>query len=362
MHRFMLNKPGPKPIFTCPTIGCKATFRKKLRLQEHVAKHAGQKPFHCEKPGCGKAFNRKSTLLVHLQKHQGVKKYICSETDCRAAFVIKRSLKRHQQHKHGKTAPLKCLVSKCSKTFHKKKALKNHMSLHKGEPLFLCDQAGCEWKGFTSASLTAHRRRHAGYRCPYPGCQTTYETWNSLQRHRKKHPLERQCTNCEKSFKKKSALQRHKKTHLEKVTLACPRKDCKITFTTVFNLTHHVRKDHLCLQPYHCYHAGCNRTFAMRESMLRHLVVHDPNKQKMKLKFNFKLPKKHFRGAVCQLPVMEQDLSRLFNQKLCFRSKTLVESNLSILFNERLLRDPVEPEVNLSNLFQMVPVRAEKVV
>ncbi|CAI9571425.1 unnamed protein product [Staurois parvus] len=146
----------------------------------------------------------------------------------------------------------------------------------------------------------------------------------------------------------------------KKITLACPREDCKKTFTTVFNLTHHVRKDHLCLQPYHCYHADCNKTFAMRESLLRHLVAHDPNKEKMKLKSNIKPSKKRLRGAVCQLPVVEQDLSRLFNQKLCFRSKTLLESNLSILFNERLLRDPVEPEFNLSNLFQLVSAHAEK--
>ncbi|XP_018415654.1 PREDICTED: P43 5S RNA-binding protein-like [Nanorana parkeri] len=361
MQQGVGNKPGPKPVFTCPTTGCKATFRKKLRLQDHMTKHTGQKPFRCDKPGCGKMFFQKSKLQCHLQKHLGVKKYICSASECRAAFLTKRRLKYHQQCKHGNTGPLTCSVSGCFKTFHKKKALKNHLSEHKVEPRFACDQAGCEWKGPTSASLTAHRRRHAGYRCPFPGCQATSPTWSTLQKHRKQHPLDLLCPKCKKSFTKEAALRRHKVTHLDKkVTLTCPREDCKLTFTTVFNLTHHVRKEHLCLQPYHCYHAGCNRTFAMRESLLRHLVVHDPNKKKMKLKFNLKPSKKHFRRALCQLPVVEQDLSRLFNQKLCFRSKTLLESNLSILFNERLLRDPADPEVNLSNLFQRFPVRPEK--
>ncbi|XP_077315543.1 P43 5S RNA-binding protein-like [Lithobates pipiens] len=362
MQQCVGNKPGPKPVSCCPTIGCKATFCKKLRLQEHMVKHTGLKPFRCDQLGCGKEFIRKSKLHDHWQKHQGVKNCVCSAAGCRAAFVTKQKLKHHQQHEHGKTTPLKCSVSQCSKIFHKKRALKNHLSVHKAEPCFACDHAGCEWKGSTSASLKAHRRRHAGYRCPFPGCQAKSPTWSALQKHRKQHPLNLQCPKCKKSFKKRAALQRHKKTHLDnKITLTCPRKDCTQTFTTVFNLTHHVRKDHLCLQPYCCYHAGCNSTFAMRESLLRHLVAHDPNKEKMKLKFNFKPSKKHLRGALCKLPVVEEDLSHLFNHKLCFRSKTLLESNLSILFNERLLRDPVEPEVNLSNLFQLVSAHAEKV-
>ncbi|XP_068118173.1 P43 5S RNA-binding protein-like [Hyperolius riggenbachi] len=315
------------------------------------------KPFRCE-VGCGKVFAQRSKLRQHREKHLGVKKYVCPTPECRTAFVTKQSLTRHQKLKHGTTPPLKCSVLGCSKTFHKKKALKNHISQHKGEPQFVCDHPGCEWKGYSSAGLSAHRRRHTGYCCPFPGCQVKSTTWTALQQHRKKHPLDLKCQTCKKTFTKGGTLQRHKLTHLDrKVSLICPREDCKQEFTTVFNLTHHIRKNHLCLQPYHCYHAGCNRTFAMRESLIRHLVVHDPTKKKMKLKFTRKPSKRSLRGHHRLLPVVEQDLSRLFNQKLGFRSKTLLESNLSILFNERQLRDTAEPEANLTSLFHLPPVR-----
>ncbi|KAG9474078.1 hypothetical protein GDO78_004398 [Eleutherodactylus coqui] len=247
----------------------------------------------------------------------------------------------------------------CSKTFRKKKALKLHLSEHSGEPRYRCDQLGCEWKCNSKAKLTGHIRRHGGYRCSFQGCQSTSPTWSALQKHRKTHPLDLKCGKCNKQCKNQGALRRHKLTHvLKPVVYTCPREDCKMIFTTVFNLTHHVRKIHLCLQPYHCYHAGCNHTFAMRESLLRHLVVHDPEKRKLKLKFNLKCSARRVRRAQRPSPTVEQNLSRLFNLKLGFRSKIQLESNLSGLFNERRLRDPAEPEVNLSSLFYLPPVRA----
>ncbi|XP_075033159.1 P43 5S RNA-binding protein-like [Mixophyes fleayi] len=352
MH--MMNNVERKPVFSCTSPGCRATFKKQLRLQEHVARHAGQKPWHCDKPDCGKSFTRITHLQRHMQKHFGVKKYSCPSPGCRAAFVVMKALKRHQKYKHGRTAPLKCSVPGCPKTFQKKRALKRHMTEHIGEPQHVCDHAGCEWKSYSGASLVAHRRHHAGYRCPYQGCQITSPTWTALQKHRKKHPLDLQCIKCKKPFRTQSTLRRHKATHIDRrIIYICPREDCKKTFTTVFNLTHHIRKNHLCLQTYHCYHAGCNRTFAMRESLIRHLVVHDPDRKKLKLKFNLRPPKKHLRKTLHPLPSMEQDLSRLFNQKLVFRSKAQLESNLSSLFNERKFRTPALPEVNLSSLFQL---------
>ncbi|XP_077113804.1 P43 5S RNA-binding protein-like [Ranitomeya variabilis] len=352
MQSQVAAKLGKKPVLTCPSVGCKATFRKQLRLREHVAKHSGQKLWRCDKPGCGKAFFHKTQLKRHWQKHLGLKKYICA--NCQAAFVTKGTLKRHQKYKHETSDPLKCSVTGCLKTFRKKKALKWHISEHTMEPKFRCDQPGCEWKSNSKAKVAGHIRRHRGYRCPFQGCQTTSSTWSALQKHRKTHPLDLKCTKCNKPFKNKGSLRRHKSTHvIKRMIYTCPREDCKQTFTKVFNLTHHVRKIHLCLQPYHCYHAGCTRTFTMRESLLRHLVVHDPERKKLKLKFNLKPSKRHLRRANRPLPAVEQNLSRLFNLKLGFRSKTRLESDLSGLFNERRLRDPAEPEANLSSLFYL---------
>ncbi|KAM4622280.1 P43 5S RNA-binding protein-like [Discoglossus pictus] len=352
------------PMLRCPSLGCGATFTKEGRLKEHVSRHTGQRPWLCNRPGCGKAYAHRGHLEVHKKKHLEVKAHRCSTANCRAAFKSKKVLKRHLMYKHGGAGPLKCSVSGCKKTFHKKSLLKVHLSEHSGEPMFVCDFPECPLKFKTAANLTAHRRRHAGYRCPYEGCQIVAPTWSSLQKHRKKHPVECKCTTCGKLFKKPSALRRHRATHRKPAPrLACPRQDCPETFATLFNLTHHVRKSHLCLQTHRCYHAGCNRVFSMRESLIRHLVVHDPDRKKLKLKFKTE-PSKVRRHGPRTLPVVEQDLSRLFSQKMLFRFKTQMESNLSGLFNERLIRDPAEPEFNLSGLFNVPVSRAknEKVV
>ncbi|XP_053573516.1 P43 5S RNA-binding protein [Bombina bombina] len=356
---------------------CMANHRSAIRLairekesEQPVARHFAMcghtKPWRCNNPGCDQTYTRRSYLHRHkLQQHTDVKGHSCTSAGCRAAFKTKKCLKRHILYKHGKDCPLTCSVSGCKQTFQKRNLLKRHLSEQHNEPVFVCDFPGCSWKSNRSSHLTAHRRRHAGYRCSYKDCQVVSPTWTSLQEHRKKHPLSLQCAKCGKDFKKQSSLHKHQDKHKEpSPRLPCPREDCSETFTTVFSLTHHVRKAHLCLQTHRCYHAGCSRIFSMRESLIRHLVIHDPERKKLKLKFNKELSKTSRRNIHRTLPVVEEDLSRLFNQKLLFRCKTQMESNLSGLFNERLLRDQAEPEVNLSGLFQLPTghIKTEKVV
>ncbi|KAL1764279.1 transcription factor IIIA, partial [Sigmodon hispidus] len=57
------------------------------------------------------------------------------------------------------------------------------------------------------------------------------------------------------------------------------------TYTTVFNLKSHILSFHEEKRPFVCEHTGCGKTFAMKQSLMRHCVVHDPNrKRKLKVK------------------------------------------------------------------------------
>lgn len=51
------------------------------------------------------------------------------------------------------------------------------------------------------------------------------------------------------------------------------------------------------------------------------------------------------------LPLVEEDLRRLFTLRMRVSRRAKVEANLSGLFNERKIPHYVDPEVNLSNLF-----------
>ncbi|XP_029429842.1 P43 5S RNA-binding protein-like isoform X2 [Rhinatrema bivittatum] len=353
--------------FSCTLRGCGASFSRAWKLQEHLRAHTGQKPLACDHVGCSRCFSHQSHLQRHTLQHSGEKPHRCSFTSCESAFVTKVRLERHVRYLHGEQPePLKCTAPGCDQTFRKKAALKNHLTEHERAPLFLCQEPGCDLKFESRSQRKAHQRKHMGYLCSVEECKMRSGTWSDHVKHLQTHRVQVQCTHCEKTFQNRGGLRRHKRTHAtKKPVLLCPWDECDAQHSTVFNLQHHIRKQHLHLLTHPCYFPGCTKAFAMRESLIQHLVVHDPDKKKLKLRrpsLSMKWQKR-LRGDSGQEVMVEQNLSRLFAQKLIFRTKPRVESDLSGLFNERKLRPYVEPEVNLQPLFELPPGRrSEKAV
>lgn len=62
------------------------------------------------------------------------------------------------------------------------------------------------------------------------------------------------------------------------------------------------------------------------------------------------------------LPLVEEDLRRLFALRMRVSRRAKVETNLSGLFNERKIPRYVDPEVNLRNLFALKKPQMEKPV
>ena len=54
-----------------------------------------------------------------------------------------------------------------------------------------------------------------------------------------------------------------------------------------------------------------------------------------------------------QMPLVEDNLQRLFAIRMRISRRAKVEANLSGLFNERKIPRYVDPEVNLRNLFRL---------
>lgn len=279
-------RPALPSRFICSFPDCSAAYNKAWKLDAHLCKHTGERPFVCDYEGCGKAFIRDYHLTRHVLIHTGKRPFVCTDTGCGQKFNTKSNLKKHIERKHeNQQKQYVCNFEGCKKAFKKHQQLKTHQCQHTDELLFRCTQEGCG-KQFASASrLKRHGKVHEGYLCK-KGCSFVAKTWTELLKHlRETHKEEITCTVCQKTFKRKDYLKQHMKTHAPETDVyRCPREGCGRTYTTVFNLQSHILSFHEEKRPFVCEHTGCGKMFAMKQSLMRHAVVHDPDKKKIKLK------------------------------------------------------------------------------
>ncbi|CAL1587987.1 unnamed protein product [Knipowitschia caucasica] len=342
-------------LFNCTRSDCGATFTRQWRLTEHLTVHTGLCLYICAEAECGRRFRRKSHLCRHMLQHKGVKQFNCKFANCPKTFFNAGRLKRHIRFVHGdKNKYFMCTQPKCPLTFKKRRLYKLHLKTHNIAAKFCCSKDGCAATFDSHIARKAHEKTHAGYRCSRADCQVIERTWGRLQKHiGSKHPATFTCKECNKEFKKSDGLRRHKPLHAShKPVLVCPRQDCKLYFSTTFNLQHHIRKVHLKLEKYHCSFPECTRTFAMRESMNRHLRRHDPNCTSTKRRHRSKKSwQRRLDGH--RMPLVEENLRLLFDVRMRISRRTKVEADLSGLFNERKIPHYVDPEVNLRELFSI---------
>ncbi|TRY65745.1 hypothetical protein DNTS_005583 [Danionella cerebrum] len=339
-------------LLNCSYPECGATFTRQWRLQEHETLHSGERPHKCGVVDCGRSFTRRAHLRRHELVHNGVKNFKCTAVDCGETFINADKLRRHQRFKHeDKSNYFKCKEPRCSKTFRKRRELKLHLATH-GISSFRCSKVRCGMSFDSRIARAAHERKHAGYRCTNAECHVTAATWGRLQKHRRSHPVSYTCTACKKVFNKPFAMRRHKRTHaLQKPVLLCPSQGCQAYFSTTFNLQHHIRKVHLKLLSHCCYFPDCNKSFAMRESLLRHMLLHEPDAAKHKLphKKRNRIWQKRLEGRN-RSPLIE-DFHNLFSLRMNISPKPKLEADLNGLFNERKIPHYIDLEVNLRDLF-----------
>ncbi|GAA6217973.1 P43 5S RNA-binding protein-like [Lates japonicus] len=342
----------PRQLLNCAHADCKATFTRQWKLKEHETVHTGARPCQCTVADCGRRFSRKAHLSRHMLQHKGVKQFKCKFATCTKSFFNSSKLKRHLLYAHeDKNKYFKCNQPNCSLTFKKRRLFKLHLKEHEATVKFKCSKDGCTAMFDSHVARKAHEKKHAGYHCPHADCQVLEHTWGKLQKHMTKHQATFSCQVCKKVFKKTDALRRHKRIHAShKPVLVCPRDNCQAYFSTTFNLQHHIRKVHLELLKYKCSFPDCPRMFAMRESMNRHLLRHDPSAITLKKR---QRPKKSWQKRLNghHLPIVEENLHRLFTLRMRLSRRAKVETNLSGLFNERKIPHYVDPEVNLRSLF-----------
>ncbi|XP_053198846.1 general transcription factor IIIA, b [Scomber japonicus] len=269
--------------YVCSFFDCKAKFSKSWKLEAHLCKHTGLKPFSCEK--CDKSFATRYQLTRHELSHSGEKPHKCRTEGCSEAFVTKASMKNHMArvHQHQENQ-YRCDHKGCKKDFNKRYQLIAHKGEHQRILPFHCAFEGCSREFPSRGKLKHHERVHAGYPCDDEACPFLGKTWTEYQKHRKEHRVKLPCGECKKQFNNAWFLRQHS-LHVhsgERKMLLCPRQGCGKKFTRRFNLENHVLGEHEGKKPFSCAYAGCGKSFAMKESLWRHGVAHDPGKKKLK--------------------------------------------------------------------------------
>uniref|UniRef100_UPI0037E7760A general transcription factor IIIA, b n=1 Tax=Semicossyphus pulcher TaxID=241346 RepID=UPI0037E7760A len=269
--------------YVCSFFDCKAKFSKSWKLEAHLCKHTGLKPFSCE--NCDKSFSTRYQLTRHELNHSGDKPHKCLTDGCPEAFVTHTSMKNHMArvHQHQEKR-YQCDHKGCVKDFNKRNQLKTHKFEHQQVLPFHCSFSGCAREFPTHGKLKHHERVHAGYYCENEACSYHGKTWTEYLKHRNEHKVKVPCGECKKLFNNTWFLRQHElRVHAGGTKkLPCPRKGCAKKFTRRFNLESHVLGDHEGKKPFSCAYAGCGKSFAMKESLWRHGVVHDPAKKKLK--------------------------------------------------------------------------------
>lgn len=107
----------------------------KNRLEGHINKHLGKKPFICEFKNCGKAFYCRLLRRLHQTSiHTGT---LVACEQCEKTFKSERSLYTHSL-RHRNANRYKC--DHCEKSFNNSNSLKRHLAIHSGVREWKCDQ------------------------------------------------------------------------------------------------------------------------------------------------------------------------------------------------------------------------------
>uniref|UniRef100_A0A182QNT2 Protein krueppel n=1 Tax=Anopheles farauti TaxID=69004 RepID=A0A182QNT2_9DIPT len=129
------------------------------RLEGHMNRHAGRKPFSCPKEGCSARFHCKHACRLHVRCRHGSETFPCQK--CDKVYKAKRDLLGHMRETH--TEPrFSCDI--CSKKFTTKSRLKQHRHYHTNERNHPCHI--CKMSFYSNFQLKVHMRTHTKF-SPY---------------------------------------------------------------------------------------------------------------------------------------------------------------------------------------------------
>ncbi|KAI0793395.1 hypothetical protein C8Q75DRAFT_559342 [Abortiporus biennis] len=302
--------------YICTFEGCKKTYAKPSRLNEHFRSHTGDRPYVCIT--CSRTYLRESHLQAHNRSHlpNSARPFECDENDCGKRFWTSQHLQVHMRLHRGEKS-FKCTEPSCNASFAKHHQLRSHICTTHSPPgtkPYLCEHSNCSKSFDTNQKLRSHMKTHDAkrYSCTHPSCMGSkgvnalyFQTWSSLQEHmRIAHPPTCPHPSCNgRIFKQQSGLRLHLKVHDQKDVetqilcdndsehsdpdndrpkkrrrggeigrdWACEIEGCDKDFKSKKALMSHHKVSHLGRRDFVCPHESCKRAFGYKHILKNHL-------------------------------------------------------------------------------------------
>ncbi|KAK0159644.1 hypothetical protein PV327_010738 [Microctonus hyperodae] len=187
----------------CPS--CKLTLKTRESFRKHYQRvHNNENRISCKE--CGVVFRKKCKLDDHMAMHNGITSFKC--TKCNRIFSSMYLMRKHEKSIHNRV--LKCTELNCNEEFFRYIDLRIHRkNAHPQE--FHCEQCGKCFRYKSKLKQHIHTHELSNIPCPYDECKKVYSSKSNLQHHIKTKHMGClfYCDLCGIGVSEKSSLIRH---------------------------------------------------------------------------------------------------------------------------------------------------------
>jgi len=213
---------------------------------------------------------------VLLEIKERVKEFL-NENKCKCDqnIIIKNDFKvLLEKYETTKQQNIKLNESKAKNEINKNFEVKREINSNKSKQILKNKVLNKRRK----VSVSQRNTNKELYSCCWPGCDQTFDIQSKLRYHFRKHTGEKKylCDwpNCGRAYNRLSVYEYHKEIHRfggHKKSIECEWDGCEKRFAFRFHMLRHLRVNHLRITKFKCQYQNCEQGFPNRDQLDIHI-------------------------------------------------------------------------------------------